>query len=163
ALNHNPGDIIGGIVVIALLAVLNVRGLGESAKLNLVLAVVDLGTQILLVLLGCVLVLDPSLLLHQVHLGTVPTWSELIFALSVIEGRRPPPARHLQVSAPEVSHAVVHAGVLQRARRAAAVARPYHAPRQPVFVRRAALVHDGARRRHRAARERARPRAAVPD
>src|SRR5881227_84815 len=83
ALNHNPGDIIGGIVVIALLAALNVRGLGESAKLNLVLAVVDLGTQILLVLLGCVLVLDPSLLLHQVHLGTVPTWSELIFALSV--------------------------------------------------------------------------------
>src|SRR5213079_980982 len=83
ALNHNPGDIIGGIVVIALLAALNVRGLGESAKLNLVLAVVDLGTQILLVALGCVLVLDPSLLLHQVHLGTVPTWSELIFALSV--------------------------------------------------------------------------------
>src|SRR5438046_515480 len=83
ALNHNPGDIIGGIVVIALLAALNVRGLGESAKLNLILAVVDLGTQILLVLLGCVLVLDPSLLLHQVHLGTVPTWTELIFALSV--------------------------------------------------------------------------------
>src|SRR4051812_28559480 len=83
ALNHNPGDIIGGIVVIALLAALNVRGLGESAKLNLVLAVVDLGTQILLVALGCVLVLNPSLLLHQVHLGTVPTWSELIFALSV--------------------------------------------------------------------------------
>src|SRR4051794_12559663 len=83
ALNHNPGDIIGGIVVIALLALLNIRGLGESAKLNLILAVVDLGTQILLVALGCVLVLDPSLLLHQVHLGTVPTWSELIFALSV--------------------------------------------------------------------------------
>src|SRR5256885_426531 len=83
ALNHNPGDIIGGIVVIALLAVLNVRGLGESAKLNLVLAIVDLGTQILLVLLGCVLVLDPSLLLHQVHLGVTPTWTELIFALSV--------------------------------------------------------------------------------
>src|ERR1051325_7415466 len=40
ALNHNPGDIIGGIVVIALLAALNVRGLGESAQLNLVLAVV---------------------------------------------------------------------------------------------------------------------------
>ena len=35
ALNHNPGDIIGGVVVIALLAALNIRGLGESAKLNL--------------------------------------------------------------------------------------------------------------------------------
>src|SRR3954451_13199678 len=83
ALNHNPGDIIGGIAVIALLAALNVRGLGESAKLNLVLAVVDLGTQVLLVLLGVFLVLNPSLLVHQVHLGTVPTWSQLIFALSV--------------------------------------------------------------------------------
>src|SRR6059036_651772 len=36
ALNHNPGDIIGGLVVIALLAGLNIRGLGESAKVNLV-------------------------------------------------------------------------------------------------------------------------------
>jgi len=34
ALTHGPGDVIGGIVVIVLLAVLNIRGLGESAKLN---------------------------------------------------------------------------------------------------------------------------------
>src|SRR5919201_541827 len=83
ALKHNPGDIIGGIVVIALLAGLNVRGLGESAKLNLALAVVDLVTQVLLVAVGAVLVLDPSLLIHQVHLGTAPSWSQVIFALSV--------------------------------------------------------------------------------
>src|SRR3954464_3323126 len=83
ALNHNPGDIIGGIVTIALLAALNIRGLGESAKLNLVLAIVDLGTQVLLVALGAILVLNPSLLVHQVHLGTAPTWTETIFALSV--------------------------------------------------------------------------------
>src|SRR4051812_3524179 len=61
ALNHNPGDIIGGIVTIVLLAALNVRGLGESAKLNLVLAIVDLGTQVLLVAVGVFLVLDPAL------------------------------------------------------------------------------------------------------
>src|SRR5881394_663742 len=74
ALNHNPGDIIGGAVVVAVLALLNIRGLGESAKLNLVLAIVDLGTQVLLVIVGLVLVFDPSLLLHQVHLGTAPSW-----------------------------------------------------------------------------------------
>src|SRR5207247_7084319 len=34
ALRHNPGDIIGGIIVIAGLAALNIRGIGESAKLN---------------------------------------------------------------------------------------------------------------------------------
>src|SRR4051794_32013220 len=83
ALNHNPGDIIGGIVVIAALAPPNIRRLGESGKLNPVLAIVDLATQVLLVVLGCILVLNPSLLVGQVHLGTAPSWSELIFALSV--------------------------------------------------------------------------------
>ena len=83
ALTHNPGDIIGGLVTIALLAALNIRGLGESAKLNLVLAVTDLCTQVLLVLLGVALVLDPKLLIDQVHLGVAPTWTQVIFALSV--------------------------------------------------------------------------------
>src|SRR5947208_6361792 len=80
---HNPGDIIGGIVTLALLAALNIRGLGESTRLNLILAVTDLCTQVLLVGLGIVLVLNPSLLVNQVHFGSAPTWSRLIFALSV--------------------------------------------------------------------------------
>jgi APA family basic amino acid/polyamine antiporter len=83
SLTHNPGDIIGGLVTIVLLAALNIRGLGESAKLNLVLAVTDLATQVLLVGLGFVLVLNPTLLVNQVHLGTAPTWHNLIFAFSV--------------------------------------------------------------------------------
>ncbi len=83
ALKHNPDDIFGGLIVVAVLAWLNIRGLGESAKLNLVLAIVDLSTQIMLVCLGVALVLNPSLLVHQVHLGSVPTWKELIFALSL--------------------------------------------------------------------------------
>jgi basic amino acid/polyamine antiporter, APA family len=83
SLTHNPGDIIGGIVTIVLLAALNIRGLGESAKLNLFLAVADLCTQVLLVGLGAVLVLNPSLLVNQVYLGTVPSWTQVIFALSV--------------------------------------------------------------------------------
>ena len=83
ALNHNPGDIIGGAVVVGVLALLNIRGLGESAKLNLVLAVIDLVTQVVLVVVGFILVLDPKLLLDQIHLGTAPSFTELIFALSV--------------------------------------------------------------------------------
>jgi APA family basic amino acid/polyamine antiporter len=82
-LNHNPGDIFGGLIVVVALAALNIRGLGESAKLNFILAIVDLSTQVLLVAIGAVLVLDPSLLIHQIHLGQVPTWHELIFALSL--------------------------------------------------------------------------------
>src|SRR5689334_5698080 len=52
ALRHPPGDVLGGLIVIALLAWLNVRGIGESAKLNFFLAVADLITQLLIILLG---------------------------------------------------------------------------------------------------------------
>jgi len=83
ALNHNPGDIVGGLIVVVLLAALNIRGLGESAKLNFILAILDLSTQILLVVVGLVLVFNPSLLIHQVHLGVAPTWKELVFAVSL--------------------------------------------------------------------------------
>jgi APA family basic amino acid/polyamine antiporter len=83
ALNHNPGDIIGGAVTIALLTALNIRGLRESATLNIGLALLDLVTQVLLVILGAVLVFNPSILLNQVHLGVAPSYRELIFALSI--------------------------------------------------------------------------------
>jgi APA family basic amino acid/polyamine antiporter len=82
-LKHPPGDIFGGIAVIALLAVVNIRGLGESAKLNIGLAVLDLFTQVGLVVLGAVLVLHPSGLVEQIHLGVAPSFSELIFAVSI--------------------------------------------------------------------------------
>jgi APA family basic amino acid/polyamine antiporter len=83
ALNHNPGDIIGGAVTIALLTALNIHGLRESASLNIGLAILDLCTQVLLVLLGAVLVFNPSILLNQIHLGIAPSYRELIFALSI--------------------------------------------------------------------------------
>jgi APA family basic amino acid/polyamine antiporter len=83
ALKHNPDDIFGGLIVVGMLAWLNIRGLGESAKLNIVLALLDLSTQILLACIGFALVLNPHLLVNQVHLGSVPSWRELIFALSL--------------------------------------------------------------------------------
>ena len=82
-LTHGPYDVIGGLVVIALLAWLNIRGIGESAKLNFFLAIADLVTQVLIIILGIFLVLDPGLLIRQVNLGTAPTYSHLIFALSL--------------------------------------------------------------------------------
>src|SRR5881392_1432590 len=52
ALGHGPWDVIGGVAVIAFLALVNIRGLGESAKLNIALALLDLFTQAALVVLG---------------------------------------------------------------------------------------------------------------
>jgi APA family basic amino acid/polyamine antiporter len=83
ALGHQPGDVIGGVAVIAFLALVNIRGLGESANLNIALAILDLLTQAALVVLGAVLVLHPSTLIDQVHLGVAPSFSQLIFAVSI--------------------------------------------------------------------------------
>ncbi|HEY8765410.1 MAG TPA: amino acid permease [Solirubrobacteraceae bacterium] len=83
ALTHPPGDVIGGLTVIAVLAWLNIRGIGESAKLNFFLAIADLLTQIVIIVVGLFLVLKPAVLVRQVHLGSVPTYSHLIFALSL--------------------------------------------------------------------------------
>jgi APA family basic amino acid/polyamine antiporter len=83
ALHHNPGDILGGAVVIAVLAALNIRGLRESANLNIFLALTDLITQVALVVLGAALIFHPGTLIHQVHLGVAPSYKELIFALSI--------------------------------------------------------------------------------
>src|ERR687888_257891 len=40
-LGEGPGDVIGGVVLIALLAALNIKGTKESARFNLILAVAD--------------------------------------------------------------------------------------------------------------------------
>ncbi len=83
ALGHGPWDVVGGAAVIAILALLNIRGLGESTKVNIVLAITDLLTQVALVALGALVILNPHLLISQVHLGTAPSYSQLIFALSI--------------------------------------------------------------------------------
>src|SRR3954449_3276272 len=59
ALRHSPGDIIGGAVVIVVLAAINVFGAKESTGVNVLLAVIDFMTQLLLVVLGAVLVFSP--------------------------------------------------------------------------------------------------------
>ncbi|HEX5527350.1 MAG TPA: APC family permease [Solirubrobacterales bacterium] len=83
-LGGSPGDIIGGAALIVALAAINIRGTEESAKLNLVLAVADLATQVVLVGIGVVLVLSPQVLVDNVHLGVAPTWSD--FALGIAVG-----------------------------------------------------------------------------
>src|ERR1700761_6570924 len=83
-LGHAPGDIIAGAVLIVLLALINIRGTEESARLNLVLAVADLATQVVLVGIGIVLVLSPQVLIDNIHLGVAPSWSD--FALGIAVG-----------------------------------------------------------------------------
>jgi len=82
-LRHAPGDVIGGCVVVAVLAVVNVFGVKEAARLNIALAVTDFATQLLLVVLGLVLVFSPQTLVDNVHLGLAPSWKDFIIAIPV--------------------------------------------------------------------------------
>jgi APA family basic amino acid/polyamine antiporter len=76
-----PGDVIGGALVIVVLAVINVVGVKESAGLNVFLAVVDFLTQVLLVALGAILVLSPDTLADNIQLGIAPTWENFIISI----------------------------------------------------------------------------------
>jgi APA family basic amino acid/polyamine antiporter len=77
-----PGDIVFGIALIALLALINVRGVKDAVTVNVVLAVVDFLSQSLLVILGVFLVLSPELLVENMRfLGTAPTWGDFLIAI----------------------------------------------------------------------------------
>ncbi|HEY1369548.1 MAG TPA: universal stress protein [Gaiellaceae bacterium] len=81
---HNPWDIIGGSIVIVLLVGLNIVGIQESARLNVLLAVVDFATQVLLVLLGFALIFDPNIVFSEnIHWGVAPTWANFFLAIPV--------------------------------------------------------------------------------
>jgi APA family basic amino acid/polyamine antiporter len=78
-----PSNTIGGIVTVVFLVIINVIGIKEAARLNIVLAILDLMTQILLMVLGVILLVAPKLLVAQVIWGVAPTWKQLIYGISI--------------------------------------------------------------------------------
>jgi APA family basic amino acid/polyamine antiporter len=82
-LKQNPWDIVVGVIVIAILVLLNIVGIQESAKINVFLAVTDFATQLLLVVLGFVLVFSPHVLSANIHFGIAPTWSDFFLSIPV--------------------------------------------------------------------------------
>src|SRR5215207_1459793 len=82
-LRHGPGDIVVGAIVIALLAGINIFGVKESTGVNVLLAVIDFMTQLLLVVIGAALVLSPETLIDNVDLGVAPTWKDFILAIPI--------------------------------------------------------------------------------
>jgi basic amino acid/polyamine antiporter, APA family len=83
ALQHGPGDVLFGIGVVVMLSMVNVVGVKEAAGLNIVLAITDLATQMLLVIVGVMLVLSPHVLIHNVNLGVAPTWKSFLVAIPI--------------------------------------------------------------------------------
>ena len=82
-LKQNPWDVIVGALIVVLLVGINIVGVKEAAKLNIVLAVIDFATQALLVLLGFFLIFSPTILVNNVDFGVAPTWSAFFLAIPV--------------------------------------------------------------------------------
>jgi APA family basic amino acid/polyamine antiporter len=83
ALKQSPGDVYGGIIVIAILATMNIVGVKETAALNIGLALVDFGTQVALAVLGAALLLSPHTLVTNIHWGVAPTWTQFFTGITV--------------------------------------------------------------------------------
>ena len=82
-LRTTPWDVIIGIGVTWLLVGLNVVGIKEAASLNVLLAVLDFATQLLLVGLGFVLIFSTHTITSNIHFGIAPTWSNFALAIPV--------------------------------------------------------------------------------
>ncbi len=84
-LGSRGGSLGLAIVFIAVVVLMNIRGIGwrRSWRVTAIVAG-DLCLQGLIVVLGLILFFNPHKLLNPIHLGSAPTWSGLIFALTVV-------------------------------------------------------------------------------
>ncbi len=82
-LRTTPWDVIVGVGLTWALVGINIVGIREAARLNILLAVLDFCTQLLLVAIGAVLIFSPHTLSHNIHLGVAPTWSAFLLAIPV--------------------------------------------------------------------------------
>ncbi|HEU5216212.1 MAG TPA: universal stress protein [Gaiellaceae bacterium] len=77
---RRPGDVIVGCAVIVVIAIVRLLRRTRLYTFTFVVPVLDLVTQLLLVLLGFAFLFSRSALTQGLSLGTQPTWHELAFA-----------------------------------------------------------------------------------
>ncbi len=83
-LGHSAEALGLSFVFILLVVLGNIRGFGwRRSRRVAVIVVADLALQGLVVVLGLVLFFNPHTLLDPIHLGSAPSWSDLVFALTV--------------------------------------------------------------------------------
>ncbi len=81
ALERNPWDVIVGVAVIVLVALVRVVRRPSLYGLGIIVPALDLLTQLLLVVLGFMFIFSPHALAHGTSLGTHPTWHALAFSV----------------------------------------------------------------------------------
>ncbi|MBA2474635.1 MAG: universal stress protein [Actinobacteria bacterium] len=80
-LRGRPWDAVVGVGVIVLIASVRLTRRARLYRSAIAVAIVDLGTQVLLVVLGLAFLLSPDALARGTDLGTAPTWGQIAFAL----------------------------------------------------------------------------------
>ncbi len=78
-----PYNAIGGIVTAIALVIINVIGLKEAARINTLLAILDLATQVLIMVIALILLLEPNILIEQIQWGIAPTWKDFLYGLAI--------------------------------------------------------------------------------
>jgi APA family basic amino acid/polyamine antiporter len=78
---HRPWDVVVGCGVIAAIAVVRLIHRTRLHRWAIIVALVDLGTQLLLVALGLALLFSPHALTAGTSLGDTPTWHSIAFAV----------------------------------------------------------------------------------
>ncbi len=81
SITRHPGDAIAGSVVIALIAGARLLRRTRLYTFGVAVPLLDLVTQLLLVVLGFALLFSGSALTRGLSLGTTPSWHQLVFAL----------------------------------------------------------------------------------
>jgi basic amino acid/polyamine antiporter, APA family len=80
---HDTWHVGATVALIGILIVVNIIGIQESSLLNLVLALADLMTQLVLVALGLVLLLNIRYVIDNIHWGIAPTWGNFLASVSI--------------------------------------------------------------------------------
>ena len=81
ALRDSPWDVAVAVSVIVVIAAVRLARRSQLHTAGLVVAGLDLATQLLIVILGLALVVSPDALTQGTDLGVAPTWDDLAFAL----------------------------------------------------------------------------------
>ena len=78
-----PWHVGATVILIGALVLVNIIGIQESSALNLVLALADLVTQFVLVILGVMFLLNIRHVLDSIHFGVAPTWGNFLASVSI--------------------------------------------------------------------------------
>jgi APA family basic amino acid/polyamine antiporter len=85
AIGHGGGRIVLALAIIAYGAITNVLGISALRRWRRILAmvVVDVVIQLAVIVIGLVLFFNLSTITDHIHLGSAPSWSGVIYALTI--------------------------------------------------------------------------------